>query len=521
MGELLVFITSLFIGSNVTTLHFCRPPDSDWRKDLMAGRRRSPPEMPENSYYGYEKHKSRKRSRDRYRINERESVHDRPNLGFDGNRERRSEALVHHHSPEEEGPKPKHRLYRGENLRTDYIGDDEKRHRKARHKYRDPTNSDSKRMVTGKYSVGEIRLKDDSQHYKVACAKEKFPEMNDKIKRQNHPLSPHSTQKRRRSPSPEGPTLPPELSKTRMPVTFSKGRTSSPSSSESEESGGSGSSSGNSSSDSGSGSSSSSCSDSTSEEEEEAVPIPEAPEWTKFPKIEATSPSDSSSSASGNSCEDGCSSGVSVSGSSSDSSSSEESQQEECQRVDRSYHSDCLRTTEGPELPPIAIEPWRSHSKHEQSRDFQVMSRRRNFKWAGSSSTMQRKLGLVVSFGTLGHHRPVDGYPSPRFTLRKQIGVHRSGNEKGHMGSEKASHNQLKLVLQCNISPPYPLTIGTSYHVHANEFLRNLIQALRMLALAQGEISAKRKSLFHTLAPVLAVYADCQNKSVLLAQGTG
>ncbi|KAG5450225.1 hypothetical protein CSKR_201149 [Clonorchis sinensis] len=374
-----------------------RPPDSDWRKDLMAGRRRSPPEMPENSYYGYEKHKSRKRSRDRYRINERESVHDRPNLGFDGNRERRSEALVHHHSPEEEGPKPKHRLYRGENLRTDYIGDDEKRHRKARHKYRDPTNSDSKRMVTGKYSVGEIRLKDDSQHYKVACAKEKFPEMNDKIKRQNHPLSPHSTQKRRRSPSPEGPTLPPELSKTRMPVTFSKGRTSSPSSSESEESGGSGSSSGNSSSDSGSGSSSSSCSDSTSEEEEEeeAVPIPEgpplppshsparepegpslpptlpAPEWTKFPKIEATSPSDSSSSASGNSCEDGCSSGVSVSGSSSDSSSSEESQQEECQRVDRSYHSDCLRTTEGPELPPIAIEPWRSHSKHEQSRDFQ------------------------------------------------------------------------------------------------------------------------------------------------------
>ncbi|GAA50811.1 tumor differentially expressed protein [Clonorchis sinensis] len=222
MGELLVFITSLFIGSNVTTLHFCRPPDSDWRKDLMAGRRRSPPEMPENSYYGYEKHKSRKRSRDRYRINERESVHDRPNLGFDGNRERRSEALVHHHSPEEEGPKPKHRLYRGENLRTDYIGDDEKRHRKARHKYRDPTNSDSKRMVTGKYSVGEIRLKDDSQHYKVACAKEKFPEMNDKIKRQNHPLSPHSTQKRRRSPSPEGPTLPPELSKTRMPGEYSE-----------------------------------------------------------------------------------------------------------------------------------------------------------------------------------------------------------------------------------------------------------------------------------------------------------
>ncbi|TGZ71055.1 hypothetical protein CRM22_002856 [Opisthorchis felineus] len=375
-----------------------RPPDSDWRKDLMAGRRRSPPEMPENSYYGYEKHKSRKRSRDRYRINERESVYDRPNLGFDDNRERRSEALVHHHSPQGEGSKPKHRLHRKENLRTDHIVDDEKRHRKARHKYWDPANSDSNRMVTGECSVGEMRLNDDNRRYKVACAKEKFPEMNDKIKEQKYPLSPHSAQKRRWSPSPEGPTLPPELSKTRMPVTFSKRRTSSPSSSpsESEESEGSGSSSGNSSSDSGSGSSSSSCSDSTSEEEEEeAVPIPEgpplppshsparepegpslpptlpAPEWTKFPKGEAASPSDSSSSASGNSCEDGCSSGVSVSGSSSDSSSSEESQQEECQRVDTSYPSDCLRTTEGPALPPNAIETWRSHSKHEQSCDFQ------------------------------------------------------------------------------------------------------------------------------------------------------
>ncbi|OON16863.1 hypothetical protein X801_07311, partial [Opisthorchis viverrini] len=371
----------------------------------MAGRRRSPPEMPENSYYGYEKHRSRKRSGDRHGINERESVYDRPNLGFDGNRERRSEALAHHHSPQEEGSKPKHRLHREEHPRTDYIGDDEKRHRNARHKYRDPTNSHSKQMVTGKCPVGEIRLKDDNRHYKVACAKEKFPEMDDKMKKQNYPLSPHSTQKRRRSPSPEGPILPPELSKTRMPgnrlgclmhdfsskATFSKRRTSSPSSSpsESEESGSSGSSSGNSSSDSGSGSS---CSDSTSEEEEEAIPIPEgpplppshsparepegpclpptlpAPERSKFPKIEAASPSDSSS-ASENSCEDGCSSGVSISGSSSDSSSSEESQQEECQRVDKSYRSKCLRTTEGPALPPNAIEARRSHSKHEQSRD--------------------------------------------------------------------------------------------------------------------------------------------------------
>uniref|UniRef100_A0A095C979 Serine/arginine repetitive matrix protein 1 n=1 Tax=Schistosoma haematobium TaxID=6185 RepID=A0A095C979_SCHHA len=32
-----------------------KSPVTDWRKDLMAGRRRSPPEMPESSYYGNEK----------------------------------------------------------------------------------------------------------------------------------------------------------------------------------------------------------------------------------------------------------------------------------------------------------------------------------------------------------------------------------------------------------------------------------------------------------------------------------
>uniref|UniRef100_A0A183BEN0 Cdc2-related protein kinase n=1 Tax=Echinostoma caproni TaxID=27848 RepID=A0A183BEN0_9TREM len=51
-------------------------PDSDWRKDLMAGRRRSPPTMPENSYYGFEKRRrEHKRSRHRHRSSESEDDH--------------------------------------------------------------------------------------------------------------------------------------------------------------------------------------------------------------------------------------------------------------------------------------------------------------------------------------------------------------------------------------------------------------------------------------------------------------
>ncbi|RTG82450.1 serine/arginine repetitive matrix protein 1, partial [Schistosoma bovis] len=48
-----------------------KSPITDWRKDLMAGRRHSPPEMPESSYYGNEKRSkghrhSKKHDRQRY-----------------------------------------------------------------------------------------------------------------------------------------------------------------------------------------------------------------------------------------------------------------------------------------------------------------------------------------------------------------------------------------------------------------------------------------------------------------------
>ncbi|KAF7259491.1 hypothetical protein EG68_03136 [Paragonimus skrjabini miyazakii] len=171
-------------------------PDSDWRKDLMAGRRRSPPEMPENSYYGYEKRrKERRSSGERYREHRRR----------EGSGSRRL-------SPANE---PTRRDHRESRHRTDY-GDVEhiNRHHEHRKRHYESQSPCHKEVVRNLSADRTDSFLSRPQPAKESCGVLPTRDKESKTEKRSlrsveQPSKCSNVRRRTRSPSPEGPSLPP------------------------------------------------------------------------------------------------------------------------------------------------------------------------------------------------------------------------------------------------------------------------------------------------------------------------
>ncbi|CAH8587495.1 unnamed protein product [Dicrocoelium dendriticum] len=170
-------------------------PDSDWRKDLMAGRRRSPPEMPENSYYGYEKrHKDRKRSRERHR-----------------DHRRRDDSGSRHTSPVVEYSDGRgHRKHRETKHHEDFEPDsDDRRRRKHRERFPESRSPSRRRAVDERVAIDRAnkyhnRRAQWAQEEDDLSVKQEEPRSGKRIARTTLEVP----DKRIRR-SPEGPSLPP------------------------------------------------------------------------------------------------------------------------------------------------------------------------------------------------------------------------------------------------------------------------------------------------------------------------
>ncbi|CAL8072543.1 unnamed protein product [Calicophoron daubneyi] len=388
-------------------------PDSDWRKDLMAGRRRSPPKMPENSFYGYEKHhRDPKHTRDHRRGSDYESDVEKRYRHRRESRHRHDETNPRHGSPHEVGDKPnadKYRRRREYELKTDFDIRDERNQRRRRERHRDSRSSDE-----GVEHLHERRVLDRPDRLERRPRRIEEEEMSRyhaekalSSKRENGRDDAHIVAKRARSKSPEGPALPPIPANirpipTREKNPSAKRQTSSSASSES----GSGSSESSSSSseessesDSGSVQTSSEHSDEENAEsaaspkilpegpalppaappvEPEGPPLPPpsdaVPEWTDNPA--AGEESSSSSSSSGSSSAESGSGDDSSSDSDSSSASGSTTEDEQSKRgkamvKESRTDTDQRKVTpspEGPALPPVTkpSQHRHHHSKGDQ-----------------------------------------------------------------------------------------------------------------------------------------------------------
>ncbi|CAH8865581.1 unnamed protein product [Trichobilharzia szidati] len=209
-----------------------KSPVGDWRKDLMAGRRRSPPEMPESSYYGNEKHsKSHKHSkkhekRRRSHKSHRKSPDDRRSHrhGYDedtrthgmaetNDRDVRSGYLEH---PRKDGFDENYRRYEGPDPPDHYdyrSYGGRHRHDSESHNHNISPRSSRTRLRESERSVRDhnrhrIQEEDDANAYVRRHQAEK---------REISPMRSSNTslakRQENRLPSPEGPSLPPVVAK--------------------------------------------------------------------------------------------------------------------------------------------------------------------------------------------------------------------------------------------------------------------------------------------------------------------
>nr|CAH8865848.1 unnamed protein product [Trichobilharzia regenti] len=209
-----------------------KSPVGDWRKDLMAGRRRSPPEMPESSYYGNEKHsKSHKHSKKHEkRKRSRKSHHKSPDdhrshrHGYDGDtrthgipetdeRDVRSGYLEH---SRKDGFDENYRRYEGPDPPDHYdyrSSGGRHMHDSGSHNHNISPRSSRTRLRESERSVRDynrhrIQEEDDANTYVRRHQAEK---------REISPMRSSNTslakRQENRLPSPEGPSLPPVVSK--------------------------------------------------------------------------------------------------------------------------------------------------------------------------------------------------------------------------------------------------------------------------------------------------------------------
>ncbi|KAF8563947.1 hypothetical protein P879_09646 [Paragonimus westermani] len=222
-------------------------PDSDWRKDLMAGRRRSPPEMPENSYYGYEKRrKERRSSGERYREHRRREG--------SGSRRISPDNELHNESARRDHRESRHR--------TDYRDVEHnnrpQEHRKRCHVSQSPCHKEVVSNLYADRTDGFLsRSQPAKEGYGVLPARDKEFRTEKRSLRSVGQLPKCSNLRRHtRSPSPEGPSLPPDDASSKKVVGRDVSSSSSDSGTEDSD---------NSSSDDDSGSSASSSSSSSAE----------------------------------------------------------------------------------------------------------------------------------------------------------------------------------------------------------------------------------------------------------------
>ncbi|KAF5402585.1 putative tumor differentially expressed protein [Paragonimus heterotremus] len=175
-------------------------PDSDWRKDLMAGRRRSPPEMPENSYYGYEKRrKERRSSGERYREHHRR----------EGSGSRRLSPANELHN------EFTYRDHRESRHRTDYRDVEHisrhQEHRKRRHESQSTCHKEVVLNLSAGRTDGFLSHPQPvKESFRVLPTRDKEPKTEKRSLRSvEQPPKCSNVRRRTPSPSPEGPSLPP------------------------------------------------------------------------------------------------------------------------------------------------------------------------------------------------------------------------------------------------------------------------------------------------------------------------
>ncbi|KAF6776082.1 hypothetical protein AHF37_00832 [Paragonimus kellicotti] len=175
-------------------------PDSDWRKDLMAGRRRSPPEMPENSYYGYEKRrKERRSSGERYREHRRRESSGSRRLSPANEPHNEPDRRDHHES--------RHRTdYRD----VEYISRHQE-HRKRCHGSKSPCHKEAVLNLSDDRTDGFLsRPQPAKKSYGLMPARDKELKTEKRgLRSLEQPPKCSNVRRRTRSPSPEGPSLPP------------------------------------------------------------------------------------------------------------------------------------------------------------------------------------------------------------------------------------------------------------------------------------------------------------------------
>ncbi|THD20160.1 hypothetical protein D915_008941 [Fasciola hepatica] len=341
-------------------------PDSDWRKDLMAGRRRSPPPMPENSYYGYEKRrKDRKHSRHRHRSSDWEGEHHRSHHSHSRGSRRRGDSPSRR--PREDEPRDYWQYDRRSGKHRDHVesSDDPNRRyrdRQPKHESRSPSPGSPKIDPThanpadraNRFHDRRAQWAQEEDDLRVHSAPDsstkrtKYRVSADLGRRQ--PLE-HTTKSR----TPEGPCLPQlpkEASRSQQAQQRQPQKSQSTSSSSDSESGSSSSSDED---------SSSSC-DSSSDSENDTAQVPEGPslppsskrqspepEGPALPPVAVAAPSRSTTSKP---TSDLVSSDTSGSDSDSDDGSSSSSSGSEDSSDSSSESDEEDKNAEGPSLPP-------------------------------------------------------------------------------------------------------------------------------------------------------------------------
>ncbi|CAH8633780.1 unnamed protein product [Schistosoma rodhaini] len=436
-----------------------KSPVTDWRKDLMAGRRRSPPEMPESSFYGNEKrskgHKhSKKHDKQRHDNSHSHKSHKRSpshNSDYYRSRKHTHNSGSRHHNIVEVNERDQRPSYLEQSRKDSFAGNYRKYegpdlpfhydHRSSS-RYRQDAESHGRNA-----SPEPSRTRDRESDWHLKDHDHRHSHHSGHIKRRETSSGHGNLSSERRQyhrlPSPEGPSLPLNISKRPSDSRIIEGvpskrtkREASASSSSSSTSSSSSSSSGSSSSNSSSSSGSSSSNESESEENEEESkktqieilkkePTPEGPalppesevsqpegpalppavelavEWSENPVHSgSTSPSSTTSGSSSgdeHSEESGSSSSDSDSGSSSGtgSSSSSESENEAKTKLHKSErngkHPNNLgnhMSPEGPELPPTSRSS--SHKRNDSHESVEEVLRRRALESLLRSSQKRR-----------------------------------------------------------------------------------------------------------------------------------
>ncbi|CAH8588961.1 unnamed protein product [Schistosoma mattheei] len=263
-----------------------KSPVTDWRKDLMAGRRRSPPEMPESSYYGNEKrskgHKhSKKHDKHRHGNSHSHKSHKRsPSHNADYYRPRKhahNSGSRHHNIVEvnerdqrsgcfeqsrKDGFAENYRKYEGPDLPSHYDY-------RSSNRYRHDAESHGRNA-----SPEPSRARDRESDWHLRDHDHRHSHHPSHIKRREtssgHENLSFERRQYHRLPSPEGPSLPPNISKRPSDSRIIEGVPSKRTKREASASSSSSSTSSSSSSSSGSSSSNSSSSGSSSSNESES-----------------------------------------------------------------------------------------------------------------------------------------------------------------------------------------------------------------------------------------------------------